>query len=131
MQLIREVRRVGDDEVDAKHLIVGKHESGVYDHDIVAVLDCHHILADLAEPPQGHEPDRQRLRVALRVARAMSCTQTSVTFLAARLYPHGRCLIAPRRRERTENGRTGCACAAIYLYCTRRAADGGLFTNVS
>ena len=48
-----DVGDVGDDEVDAEHLLVGEHEAGVDGDHVVAVLEQHHVLADLAETAEG------------------------------------------------------------------------------
>jgi hypothetical protein len=61
-----EVRDVGDDEVDAEHLLVGEHEAAVDDDDLVAVLEDVHVLADLAHPAE--RDDAERLIVAVRGA---------------------------------------------------------------
>ena len=47
-----EVGHVGHDEVDAEHLLVGEHQAAVDDHDLVAVLEDVHVLADLAHPTE-------------------------------------------------------------------------------
>ena len=44
-----EVGVVGNDEVDAEHLLVGEHEPDVDDDDVVAVLEQHHVAPDLTE----------------------------------------------------------------------------------
>ncbi len=49
VQFIVQIGGVGDDQVDAKHLLIGKHQSRVDDDDIFAVLDGHHVLANLAQ----------------------------------------------------------------------------------
>ena len=47
-----EVRHIGHDQVDAEHLLVGEHQAAVDDHDLVAVLEDVHVLADLAHAAQ-------------------------------------------------------------------------------
>src|SRR6187397_1607605 len=49
---ILEVGDVGDDEVDAEHLLVREHESAVDHDDVVAVLEDVHVLADLPHPAE-------------------------------------------------------------------------------
>ena len=58
-----EIGDVGDDEVDAEHLLVGEHQSAVDDDDLVAVLEDVHVLADLAHPAE--RDDAERLVVCL------------------------------------------------------------------
>ena len=53
-----EVADVGDDEVDAEHLLVGEHQAAVDDHDLVAVLEHVHVLADLAHPAERDDSER-------------------------------------------------------------------------
>ena len=53
-----EVGDVGDDEVDAEHLLVGEHQAAVDDDDVVAVLEHVHVLADLAHPAERDDPER-------------------------------------------------------------------------
>ncbi len=54
-----EVGDVGDDEVDAEHLLVGEHEPAVDDDDVVAELEDVHVLADLAHPAERDDAERQ------------------------------------------------------------------------
>ena len=60
---VLEVGDVGDDEVDAEHLLVGEHQSAVDHDDLVAVLEHVHVLADLAHPAE--RDDSERLVVAV------------------------------------------------------------------
>ena len=53
-----EVGDVGDDEVDAEHLLVGEHQPAVDDDDVVAVLEDVHVLADLAHPAERDDAER-------------------------------------------------------------------------
>ena len=53
-----EVGDVGDDEVDAEHLLVGEHQAAVDDDDVVAVLEDVHVLADLAHPAERDDAER-------------------------------------------------------------------------
>ena len=55
---LAEVLDVGDDEVDAEHLLVGEHEPGVDDQDVVALLDRHHVLPDLTDTAERDDADR-------------------------------------------------------------------------
>ena len=52
-----EVGDVGDDEVDAEHLLVGEHEPAVDDDDVVAVLEHVHVLADLADAAERDDAE--------------------------------------------------------------------------
>ena len=54
-----EVGDVGDDEVDAEHLLVGEHEPAVDDDDVVAVLEDVHVLADLPHPAERDDAERR------------------------------------------------------------------------
>ena len=56
--VLLEVGDVGDDEVDAEHLLVGEHEPAVDDDDVVAVLEHVHVLADLAHPAERDDAER-------------------------------------------------------------------------
>ena len=53
-----EVGDVGDDEVDAEHLLVGEHQAAVDDDDLVAVLEHVHVLADLPHPAERDDAER-------------------------------------------------------------------------
>ncbi len=54
---------IRDDEVDAEHLVVGKHETAVDDEDGVLVLEGVHVLAHFPQAAQGDIP---QLAVLLR-----------------------------------------------------------------
>ncbi len=54
----REVREVGQDEVDAEVLVAREREPGVDDDALVAELEDGHVLADLAEPAERDDPKR-------------------------------------------------------------------------
>jgi len=45
---IQQVFEVGDDVVDAQHIVFGEHQAGVDDEDLVAAFIYHHILTDFA-----------------------------------------------------------------------------------
>ena len=53
-----EIGDVGDDEVDAEHLLVGEHQPAVDDDDVVAVFEDVHVLADLAHPAERDDAER-------------------------------------------------------------------------
>ena len=54
------VREVVDHDVDAEHLVVGKHKPAVDDHEIVVGLDDRHVAADFAAAAQRDDPDVRR-----------------------------------------------------------------------
>src|ERR1700680_4046794 len=45
-----QVARVGDNQVNAKHFVVGEHRTRINNHDVVAIFDDHHILSDFSQP---------------------------------------------------------------------------------
>ena len=53
-----EVRDVGDDEVDAGHVLLGKQHACVDDHRVVPIFDDHHVLADLSEAAERNHSQR-------------------------------------------------------------------------
>ena len=53
---LHEPADVGENEVDAEHVLAGELDAAVEHHDLAAVLDRGHVLADLAEPPEGDDP---------------------------------------------------------------------------
>ena len=53
---LKYVAYLRDHEIDPQHLLFGEHEAGVHGDDRVAVLEQHHVLADLAETAQGNDP---------------------------------------------------------------------------
>jgi hypothetical protein len=67
-----EVRDVGHDEVDAEHLLVREHEPAVDDHDVVAVLEHVHVLADLPHPAERDDPERHVIGHQNRVIWSLS-----------------------------------------------------------
>ena len=60
-------REVGDDVVDAGHLVVGEHETAVDGQEVLAGLEQHHVEADLAEAAEREDANR---RLDRRVARS-------------------------------------------------------------
>ena len=56
--VLLEVRDVRDDEVDAQHLLVREHQARVDDDHVVALLDGHHVLADLADTAERDHAQR-------------------------------------------------------------------------
>src|SRR5262249_19793635 len=57
-----EVREVGNDVVDAGHLVVGKEQAAVDGNDVVARFDEHHVEPDLSQSPQGDQTDGRLVR---------------------------------------------------------------------
>src|SRR5260370_27600236 len=58
VELVGEVRDVGDHQIHAEHLFVREHQPGVNEDDVAVVLDGHAVLADLAQPAEGGQPER-------------------------------------------------------------------------
>ena len=56
-QAVPEVGPVGQDEVDAQHLVAGEAQAGVDQQSPAVLLDAGHVLADLAEPAEEDQPD--------------------------------------------------------------------------
>ena len=55
--VLENVGVVGKHEVDAGLVVVGKHETGVNEHHVVAALEGRHVLADAVETTQGDDPE--------------------------------------------------------------------------
>ena len=53
LAVLLDVANVRDHEVDAEHLLVREHEARVDGDHVVAVLEQHHVLADLTETAEG------------------------------------------------------------------------------
>src|SRR5579872_5482199 len=53
-----QVARIGDNQVNAKHFIIGEHRTRINNHDVVAIFDDHHILSDLS---QSSERDKSNI----------------------------------------------------------------------
>ncbi len=56
--VLEQVAEVGDDVVDPQHVILGEHDAGVDHQGVVAVLQDHHILADLPQTTEGDQAQR-------------------------------------------------------------------------
>ena len=56
VELVAEIGEVRQDEIDPEHLGGREHQPRVDDHDLAAVLDHGHVLADLAEPAERQDP---------------------------------------------------------------------------
>jgi hypothetical protein len=46
---IIEIAGIGDNEIDAKHFIVGEHQPGINNDDVVTILYDHHVLSDFPQ----------------------------------------------------------------------------------
>src|SRR5258706_2369178 len=81
VKLVCEVGDVGNDEINAQHLLIWEHQPGVDDDDVFAIFDRHHVLANLAQAAQWHDAYWTDPAVALGgavallLAPGMSCTQ--------------------------------------------------------
>ena len=51
------IREIRDDVIDARQLVVGKHQPAVDGDDVVTGLDQHHVEADLAQPAERNQPN--------------------------------------------------------------------------
>ena len=49
---LQEVANIRDYQVNAQHLLLGKHKPGINNDDVVLILHHHHVLANLREPPE-------------------------------------------------------------------------------
>ena len=56
--VLDKVGDIGDDEIDAGHVLFGEQDTRVDDDCLVPVLDDHHVLADLAEAAQRDHAQR-------------------------------------------------------------------------
>jgi len=52
---LEHVAHIGNDDIYPQHLILGKHEAGVDDNQVVVVLQHHHVTANLAQAAQGDD----------------------------------------------------------------------------
>jgi hypothetical protein len=43
-----QIRNIGNNNIDAEQFGFGKHEPGIYDHDVIAIADGHAVHAELA-----------------------------------------------------------------------------------
>ena len=67
--VLHEVRVVGQDEVDAQHVVIGEHQAGVDHEQGFAILQDHHVLADGPQSPEGDDFERLFSHVANRCLR--------------------------------------------------------------
>ena len=52
--LVPQIAPVGDNVIHPQHVRLGEHDPCIHDQDIAAVFDAHHVLADFAQPSEGH-----------------------------------------------------------------------------
>ena len=80
---LAQVGEVGQDEVDPELARGREAQADVDDHDPAVELDDHHVLADLAEPPEGQDLQRAHARAgssspwASRAVRTVSSSASS------------------------------------------------------
>ena len=58
LQLVRvlpQVRKVGEHEVDARHLLIRERHTGVHQDHAARLAHGRHVLADLAQSSEGHD----------------------------------------------------------------------------
>ena len=56
--LVFQIGDIGNYQVDAQHVVFGKHHTGVDEDDIVAVFKHHTVLGDFAQAAQGDDAKR-------------------------------------------------------------------------
>ena len=49
---VAQIARIGNNKIDAEHLLVGEHYSGIDNDDVVTILYDHHILSDFPQASQ-------------------------------------------------------------------------------
>ena len=52
-----QVGDIGNDQVNARHIVIGKAETAVNDDQIIVVFDDGHVFADLAQPSERNDAD--------------------------------------------------------------------------
>ena len=55
VSVFQQVGEIGNDHVDAVHIVIGEAHAGVHHHHVVAVLIYGHVLADLVETAKGDD----------------------------------------------------------------------------
>ena len=66
-----EIRELGQDQVDARHVGVREHDPAVENEDAPVDLNAGAIPPDLPQPAEEDDPDRLRLRLLLVAAPAL------------------------------------------------------------
>ena len=82
LAVLDDVADVRDDEVDAEHVLGREHEAAVDGDDVVAVLEQHHVLADLAETAERDDAKRGICHTVLYRSR-ICCGSASARMRAA------------------------------------------------
>jgi hypothetical protein len=54
--VLLQVRDIGNHDIHAKQLLLGKHQSRVDDENVIAISQDHHVHAEFAEPAQRDGP---------------------------------------------------------------------------
>ena len=81
VNILFNIAEIGDDDINAEHLAVGKSKTAVNDEHIVRTLNDRKILTDLVKTSEGDDPDgSMTLRLTLLHAAA------AWLFLLLRLY---------------------------------------------
>ena len=53
--LVFQIRDIGNYQVDAQHLVFGKHHTGVDEDDVVAVFEHHTVFGNFAQTAKGYD----------------------------------------------------------------------------
>ena len=67
-----DVGEVGDDDVDPEHLLLGEHEAGVDEDEVVVDLQDERVAADLAQAAERDDPDGAQKSVGCRTGAGSS-----------------------------------------------------------
>jgi hypothetical protein len=57
--LVAQIFPIGNDEVDAQHVVFGEHDAAIDQDDVLAVLEGRHVLADFAAPAERDDAQRR------------------------------------------------------------------------
>ena len=57
----REVGDIGNNDVDAEHVRLGKHQAAIDNDDIIAILENGHIQTDFAQTSEGNDFEADRV----------------------------------------------------------------------
>ena len=55
VQLIHQIVVIGDNIINAEHVVFGEHNTRINDEDMVLIFDGGHVLADFATPAKGND----------------------------------------------------------------------------
>ena len=53
---IIQIGKIGDDKIDPQHIILGEHQAGIDNHNVVVIFEYGHIFADFPQATQGDNP---------------------------------------------------------------------------